>query len=166
MAKNKKRYYQRSFSEALSIADEASIKEDRPLSIALIVIGIIIVLAAIAWQIAYSIRIGKCTAMTTGIIVNVETREKKDEDSSSYTQYKAYIEFEEGSPLIEYPIESYWTRKIYIEGQKITVYYDPENVSNHYAEGVDKNPAPWIAFFGIVLLITGLSGYKFGLGTD
>lgn len=164
MAKNKKRQKKPPKSKALSPAEEASIKADRPFAIALIIIGSIILIVGIITGIRFSIRVNKCTNMTTGMVVDVDSREKK-EDDSSYTQYKAYISFDEDSPLAENPIESPWSRKKYEEGQKITVFYDPDDVTNYYIEDMSLNPGPWIVIFGLLLLITGITGCKFGLGT-
>lgn len=122
------------------------------------VIGVILILAGLFTRGRYADLKKRCTATETGYVISVETRNKNTENAT-YKEYRAYIIFQEDSPLEKYPMRLGWSSDQYRVGQPIKVLYDPDDPSKHYAEGTDRLKGLIPLLFGVLILGHGIHSY-------
>ncbi len=97
----------------------------------------------------------KCTAITVGVVVNVE-----EEDAGRYRDsgYIAVVEPDDGSIFNYTTLRSALTDHVYQEGERVVIKYDPSDSSTYfiqYAEFVSD---------GMITIIVGAFLTVFGLG--
>ena len=135
----------------------------------LLAVSGIITVAGIIIQIRAAIRKRTCKSQASGTIVDVEKKISYDSDGErngstrETTYYHPVYQYEAGGRTVKVASSFGTARAKYEIGQKVTVFYDPNNAENYYIAGskAASNFGFIFASFGILCAVLGIAVYVF-----
>lgn len=133
-------------------------KERKSGAIVIIVMGGIFLLASLFMYYNYTTMVKKCTASATGTIVDVDSKRVRSK-RSSHTEYQAHIRMEAGSDFGNATIDSKWSRSPFYEGDKVTVFYDPDDTFTYYVQGAAPDNGVVGIIISVIFVAVGLFSY-------
>lgn len=111
-----------------------------------------------------------CTAETIGTVTNVRMEESKNYRTGTTKRlYKAIVTYEIPGSDKQYTLTTQQRKESFIEGQQVTVMYDPDDVYNAYSPDAFRDSGQYVLlgslFFGamgLIFTIVAIRDKKYG----
>lgn len=124
------------------------------------VLGAITLIVALSANANFAKMKNRCTAQEIGKVVDVEYKTVRSGRTGSHTEYRAKIQFDEGTAFGSSSVSSEWTRKRYSNGSAVRVYYDPNDTSLYYVDGAAPDSGVGGIILAVVFFAVGLITFK------
>lgn len=133
--------------------------QKKGVGILFILLGLLAFAVGLSSFISMSSMKNRCTVYEVGTAVRVNSK-RVNSRHGSHTEYQAYFEVDESSPMHGVLVISPWTRKQFREGEHVKVFYDPGDTSVYYVDGAAPDSGIPGVIIGIIFAALGYLTFK------